>query len=303
MENGIKAIAEGMGKTPELVFKLSDEGTAAKLSRLGEIMEMVYKVIPRTINLPKVFNIEGTVEVTKSPATEVKNFKELEKYFDNLSTQVKMLARAISSIPQARFEPQINVPQTQLDLEPLRQAILAMPREQKAPKIEFPKIDIPKPEKLDITPVVEAVHELEAALAKKTDGDSVAVLRNVQKGIEALVNRPIMTPQPVTNVNLNALQGFTKTTAATIGTIATSLPGYGQLFNRRSVIIYNNSSNTIFIGGSDVTTSNGLPVAAGTFSPSIDAGYNLIIYGVAASGGNDARVLEISKTKEADVQG
>jgi len=108
-------------------------------------------------------------------------------------------------------------------------------------------------------------------------------------------NFPVqMTPQPVTHISINALQGFIKTTSTTVGTTLTTLPGYGQLLNRRSVVIYNNSANTVFIGGSDVTTSNGLPVPSGTASPVFDAGYNVILYGIASTLGNDIRVTEIS---------
>ncbi|MBU2061865.1 MAG: hypothetical protein KKH44_08480 [Bacteroidetes bacterium] len=273
---GIKdALVEGFkAKGAEETFKLAFEKTEDPevknlLTKLTSVMNSIYSAIPRTISLPKIFNIKGSVQVEN--AITVKNQKDLEKRVDDVSTQIRLLANAISSIPQQ--------------------------------KIEFPKIDIPKAEKMDLEPLKEAISELKESMGKEPKNESVPVLRKIQTAIQELVNRPQMTPQPVTNVNINPLQGFTKTTSATVGTTVATLPEYGQLFNRRSIIIYNNSANTIFIGGSDVTIANGLPVIASTFSPSIDAGYNMKIYAVSASAGNDVRVLEISKNKEADVQG
>lgn|SRR3990167_3160833 len=105
---------------------------------------------------------------------------------------------------------------------------------------------------------------------------------------------PQKVPQPVTNININPLRGYIKTTAATVTSTLTQLPTYGVLNNRRSVIIYNNSSNTVFIGGSDVTTVNGIPVVATSFSPVFDAGTRMILYGIAESGNNNVRVCEAS---------
>ena len=107
---------------------------------------------------------------------------------------------------------------------------------------------------------------------------------------------------PQNNVWINPLQGYIETTSVTVGTTITQLPDYGQLFNRRAVMVYNNSANTIFVGGSEVTTSNGLPVPASSYSPIFDAGYNCVVYGVASQAGNNARVLEISKDKSEVVQ-
>lgn len=106
---------------------------------------------------------------------------------------------------------------------------------------------------------------------------------------------PQKIPQPVTNININPLRGFIKTTAATVKTTLTVLPTYGVLDDRRSIMIFNNSSSTtVYIGGSDVTSTNGLPVLAQTYSPSIDAGVRMILYGVVSSGTANVRVIEIS---------
>ena len=146
--------------------------------------------------------------------------------------------------------------------------------------------------------------------------DLVTMFEGIRVALERIYNKeidyptaidirnfpPTMVSTPVTNININALQGFIETTFATVGTSVVRLPDYGQLFNRRALLIYNNSANTIYIGGSEVTVSNGLPIPAYSYSPPIDAGYNLHVYGVAAQGGNNVRVLEVSKDQTANVQ-
>jgi hypothetical protein len=101
-------------------------------------------------------------------------------------------------------------------------------------------------------------------------------------------------PNPVTNININPLRGFAKSTAVVLSTALTPLPS-APLDYRRSLIIYNNSSSvTIYIGGSNVTSASGFPVPAGTYSPPIDAGPKMIVYGRTAASTADVRVLEVS---------
>lgn len=78
--------------------------------------------------------------------------------------------------------------------------------------------------------------------------------------------------------------------AVTVGTSPQALPG-DPLPARRSLAIHNAGSVTLYVGGITVTTVNGLPVAAGA-SVTIDVGA-APIYGVAASGTLDVRILEI----------
>jgi len=106
---------------------------------------------------------------------------------------------------------------------------------------------------------------------------------------------PTKTPQPVTHININSLIGIVHSTTTTVTTTLTTLPGYGVLDNRRSVVFYNNSDDTtIYIGGSNVTSSNGLPVEAKSFSPSFDSGPRQVWYGVTSSGTADVRATELS---------
>jgi hypothetical protein len=106
---------------------------------------------------------------------------------------------------------------------------------------------------------------------------------------------PTKTPQPVTNFNLNPLQGVAKSTRVLVTSTRVVLPD-SPLENRRTVIIYNMSSVDVFIGGDDVTTTDGLPVPAGSFSPPIDAGMHMRLSAIVAAGIQEVRVLEVSGT-------
>src|SRR3990167_7834184 len=110
---------------------------------------------------------------------------------------------------------------------------------------------------------------------------------------------PTKTPLPVTNININPLRGFAKSTSVTVTTALTVLPPE-TLAYRRSLIVFNNSSSTtVYIGGSTMVATDGLPVLAQTYSPTIDAGPKMIIYGKTTAGSADVRVLEVSNERGA----
>lgn len=98
---------------------------------------------------------------------------------------------------------------------------------------------------------------------------------------------------PVTHISVNALNGTIKIRSVTVTTALTSLPGE-VLADRRSIIIFNNSSQTVEIGGSTFTFGKGLPILANSYSPMMDVGKNTILYGRVTSGTADVRTLEIS---------
>lgn len=106
---------------------------------------------------------------------------------------------------------------------------------------------------------------------------------------------PQKIPQPVTNISINALAGTTKSRTVTVGS-STPVPLPGEvLAYRRSLVVYNNSSTiTLYVGGSDVSASNGMPVPPNSYSPAFDAGDKMVIYGIAASSSIDVRTLEAS---------
>ena len=104
---------------------------------------------------------------------------------------------------------------------------------------------------------------------------------------------PQKYPMPVTHVSINSLNGTVKSRAVTVTTALTPLPGE-VLASRRSIIIYNNSTQTVEIGGSTFTFGEGLPVPTNTYSPPMDASKDTILYGRVSSGTADIRTLEIS---------
>lgn len=244
----------------KLVVKREDEPKVIEnLSKIGQALAMIYNVIKRPIVLPKIFDVKGQVEVTKQAPVEIKNFNEMKKYFESLERSFNNMTLAVQAMPQ--------------------------------PQIKLPKFEIPTQIKADnpeLTDLLEKLNEkLDSLQPTETKFPSEIRVSNFPQQY---------IPTPVTHFSLNPLQGLVKTTSTTVGQTLTKLPGYGQLFNRRAIQIYNNSANTIYIGGSDVTTANGIPVPASSYSNIIDAGYNMIVYGIASTNGNDIRVLEVADT-------
>lgn len=267
--------------------------------KLGKALVMVYKAIPRAINLPKVFPIIGKVEVTKSEPVEVKNLRELKDAVGAVEKQLIFLKNKqfpASFVVDNLFELKDYFDSLEKQIGRLTTAVSSMP----APKITMPEINIPRPEKvniptLDLKPLLNALHEVKEGLEKPSDNKlEVNMLRNISEGIGALIEKPTFVPPAVTNVNINALQGNAHSSQQTLTTGLSVIPSYGGLFNRRSLLIYNNSAVTIYIGGSDVSSSSGLPIPANSYSPVLDVGYNMLVYGLTASSTADIRVLELS---------
>lgn len=82
--------------------------------------------------------------------------------------------------------------------------------------------------------------------------------------------------------------GSALATAVTVATSAVALPA-SALANRKSLCVYNNGSAQVFLGGSAVTTSSGLPLGAGA-SYCDDVGSSTL-YAISA-GSVNVRVLE-----------
>lgn len=82
-----------------------------------------------------------------------------------------------------------------------------------------------------------------------------------------------------------------KTAAVSVGTTATRLttfdPKYNDSDGAYDVLIVNNGAATVYVGGSDVTTANGIPVAAGA---SLSVSREADLYGRVASGTVECRV-------------
>lgn len=300
-----------INKNIEKLIKLNqnkDLETVNAITKMTKALVMVFNKIPGATKLPSIFNITGKVEITNlQKSIEISNIKELESYFQafekrmvTLQTELVKLNKHDSLSVDNFNELEAYFISLGTKLSNLTEVISKIP----TPKIEIPKMDMPvvKGQKVDMSPVIEAIEGLEKALSGSSKSSDTALLRKLVNINQGLLERPVLTTPPVTNINVNALEGFVFSSDNTVGSNIVSLPNYGQLFNRRALIIYNNSSNTIFIGGSGLTVANGMPIAPSTYSPVIDAGYNMTVYGVASQGGNDVRVMEVSKDQTANTQ-
>ena len=154
----------------------------------------------------------------------------------------------------------------------------------------YPEIKIPK---VEFDDVIEAIHGIEVG-GSGSNEDVVNGLDRVYEAIATLANRPSMSTAPATHMSINSLGGVVKTTAIQLGSTITPMPGV-PLANRRSLQIFNNGASTIYFGGSNVSSGNGIPVTAGAFSDILDAGVNMTVYAISAAGtSNDCRLLEVS---------
>lgn len=81
--------------------------------------------------------------------------------------------------------------------------------------------------------------------------------------------------------------------AVSVATTATRLDSASKSDDRAGsdIALYNNGSVTVYLGRSDVTTANGMPLAAGAYwSESLDSVSGL--FGIVASGTCEVRVRE-----------
>lgn len=84
--------------------------------------------------------------------------------------------------------------------------------------------------------------------------------------------------------------------AVSVTTTATrldSLTDGDDSVSGQSFAFYNNGAVTIYIGGAGVTTAQGAPVAAASWSPGADLNAGDAVYGIVASGTCEARVWEV----------
>lgn len=215
------------------------------------------------IDWPRVFPVMGEVDINRikqMPPVQISNLADLRKSIDELHYASINAQKALSGL-------KINMPESF--------------RVENEVKIkEWGEL---------IDRVEETNKGLNLILNKEGKGKHIGPME-----VSITNFPPTMVPTPVSHISLNSLSGFAHTTSATVTSSLTPLPTYGVLDNRRSLIIYNNSSNTIYLGGSTVTTSSGMPVPPSSYSPIFDAGIHLIIYGIAESGNNNVRVLELS---------
>jgi len=277
-----------------------------KIDNLSELAVYFSSLEKRIGNLATAISATPStskVEVIKTPSLKISNLDDLSSHFLGVKEEISSLRETLLSLPTPQIEVPVAQPVAPQDTSSNNLAMVRVFSELLTEMKKLGKKNVIKENGVDLSPLTQELSSLRDSLsAPRDDVLSTHLLRQISEGISNLAGRPTMIPQPVTNVWLNPNQGFLKTTDNTVGATLTKLPSYGQLLDRRSVLIYNNSANTIYIGGSDVTVATGLPVPASSYAPPIDAGYNLPIYGIASQGGNDVRVIEISKDQSGTVQ-
>lgn len=80
--------------------------------------------------------------------------------------------------------------------------------------------------------------------------------------------------------------------AVTIATTATRIDAdEGGSSTSQGASVYNAGTATVYLGGSDVTTANGYPLAVGEHL-SVDLALAHVLYGIVATGTQAVRVLE-----------
>lgn len=251
-----------------------DKGQAVLFPKvdIGKIEQPLEVTVlnPQKVNIPTEVGVHGKVDVGSIqtlPPVEVSNLAELSSSMQGLFTNLQ---------------------------NSLANLILALPKPDSTTKKTGPV------EVKEWNNLLQSIEDLKGELVTgfnlliKNSQESKGMDSSTPMLVEIVKDLPRPTPNPVTNVSLNGLGGVPLSTATTVTTTATPLPTT-SLANRRGVVVFNNdSSTTLYIGGSGVTTSNGMPVPALAYSPALDIGVKFIIYGIVATGSINVRVLELS---------
>jgi hypothetical protein len=86
--------------------------------------------------------------------------------------------------------------------------------------------------------------------------------------------------------------GTPLSSAVTVGITAVPLPATA-LADRKALYVHNNGAVPIYIGGSGVTTSTGIPLLPGT-GQGFDFAKPCVLYAISGTAGQNVRVLEAS---------
>lgn len=220
-------------------IELKDTPASIQIQTMGN--ETIKKIVQGLVDL------KNTVQETKLHLPQVQQIRgsvdiKNQQYvpYDRMLTSLKAIEEKIGNI-------KVEIPQSKQDI--------------KFP--EFPKqFNVPEMAKM-----IDVIKELKEEIQK--------IPKNIPeiefpKSISVSNFPPQKYPMPISNININPLRGEVKTRAITVTTALTPLPDE-VLSHRRSLTIYNNGSVTVYIGGSTMTTSDGLPIPAGTYSPALDA--------------------------------
>jgi len=103
----------------------------------------------------------------------------------------------------------------------------------------------------------------------------------------------ILPVYAIDTVKIASMTYSVQSTTTTVENTATPLPATA-LAGRESIAIINVNSvtKTVYIGGSDVTTTNGYPLTNTSPAISLDIDDSVVIYGIVTSGTADVRTLE-----------
>lgn len=285
-----KPKVEVTNKDTNLIKEVA-ENTRKSNSRLGELVkkEFTSKVEVKDLkNEVKVTNLKDYPKTIK-----VSNLKEFPKTIkvSNLDKIKYPQTIRISNLGEIKLPKPVNI-----DISPLENSLRGLKSAFSDIKRELPRLkqkDLPQQKDLK-----EVSRHIDA-MAERLD-DALTNLHELIKekdfgGAGQTVIKSQSGGSKYADVTVNGLRGIPQSTAVTVITSATKLPSTA-LENRRSLIVYNNSSNTVYIGGSDVTTGNGMPIASESYSPPIDASDQMTIYAIAGSN-SEVRVLEVSTDK------
>ncbi len=321
----LKSIDEIVGNIKQRRLQKADEQTKNDNSKKLSLQEE-----KRLLLLLKKFEVMGQkmeecsandqkkLEEIISRGININNFPKPEKS-ESYAAQFKLLIDGIKSLEEKinkiELKPQINVPEVKLPKINVPEAKVKV----SVPKIEAPKVDVKvdtsdlkkeiqgikkaiseikfeyTEKEIDLTSIVEGLKSLEKKILvlKPEPEDNSSLIEAINAVEERIANLRFPVPTPVTQFDMNPLRGVPRSTGVTVGDSATKLPSE-NLANRRSIIIYNaDTENTLYIGGSNVSTTNGFPISPESYSPPIDAGSSMTLYGIATTNIN-VRVLEVS---------
>lgn len=258
----------------------------------------------------------GTGEMVSKLTLELQSIKkEVERLpdsFRKINAFLDSISRKEVKIPEFPKFPELKIPDTQKvtgevkvinqiniteinkKLEEVNKSI----KDIKFPdqKIEIPKINIPENTSPQETKqILKSLDELKKAiLGIKFPEIQIPKAPGFPETIKVSNFPPQKYPMPVTNININPLRGSFLTNSVAVTTSPTPLPET-PLDYRRSMIVFNaDTSKVLYLGGENVSTSNGLPVAPESYSPPFDAGPRMTLYGATSSGSISVIVMEMS---------
>lgn len=287
------------------LLKENAENTRGLKGRLDQVIEAVKGIKlgeqsfeNTTFNIPTNLNAKiSDVQFKKPVEAKIINTKDFKQDFPK---EIKVSNIGDIKLPK---QEKIDISSLERRLDSLKSSFSDVVK--LLPSLKSEKIEFPKQKAIKIPDKV-SVKEAKQIITAFTDGlqgvrDDLGLVHNAITELEIPESRggggaSVVSSPVVSDVGIKALRGVPKSSVVTVSTSATKLPDT-PLEYRRSLIIFNNSSNTIYLGGSDVTTSTGLPVSADSYSPPIDAGANMHIYAIAGSS-SELRVFEVSSERE-----